>query len=609
MLGIYQSAIVVTLTIMDNALQSVKGSKELVIRRDRARVPGAGDNSLQNVMCFGCGKKGHYENRCPKARNQHNEGAHGRAYVVVENPQQNPNVVTSTFLLNDHYASVLFDSGAERSFVFYYEKIVRVPLPNGEILEVQGERPKKDPRLLSCIKADEKKPKDIRIVRDFPEVFLNKLTGLPLVREIEFRIDLIPGALPVVKSPYHLTPSEMQELSNELKELQRKGFIRPSHSPWGEPVLFVKKKDDVLRMYDLRLTQDREVISQIFKVRILVERSLVPKRGKVIMYALRQLKMHEKNHTTHDLELGTVVFALKTWRHYLYGTKIVIYTDHASLQYLLDQKKLNMSQRRWWCKKANHGSTRYSIHLSADKMYYDLRDLYWWHGIKRDIADSVSKCLTCSKIKVKHQKPSGLLQQPEFLEWKWKKITMDLVTKLPKSSSGYDAIWVIMDRLTKSAHFFPIRKDYKTEKLEKIYINKIIARHGVSVSIISDHDGRFMSNIWKALQKALGTRLDMSTAYHPQTDGQSERTIQTLKDMLRACVMDFGGSWDTHLPLVEFYYNNSYHKSIKCKPFEALYGRKCRSPVIWADVGDSQLIGREIVQETREKIIHIKERL
>ncbi|GKE19237.1 putative reverse transcriptase domain-containing protein [Tanacetum coccineum] len=186
---------------------------------------------------------------------------------------------------------------------------------------------------------------------------------------------------------------------------------------------------------------------------------------------------------------------------------------------------------------------------------------------------------------------------------------MDLVIKFPRSSGGYDAIWVIVDRLTKSAHFLPIREDYKTEKLARIYINEIVARHGVPVSIISDRDGRFASHLWQALQEALGTKLHMSTAYHPETDGQSEHTIQTLEDMLRACVMDFGGSWDTHLPLVEFSYNNSYHTSIKCAPFEALYGRKCRSPVIWTEVGESQLIGPELVQETTEKIFQIKERL
>ncbi|GJV93766.1 putative reverse transcriptase domain-containing protein [Tanacetum coccineum] len=229
----------------------------------RARVLGAGVTPLWDVICYGCGEKGHYKDKCPKGRNQPNEGARASAYVMgTENPQQNPNVVTGTFLLKDHYTCILFDSGAEKSFVstaftpfidiapvaldtnllptrlgsfdvivgmdwlsyhhaviVCYEKIVRIPLPNGEILEIQGERLEKDPKLLSCIKADEKKPEDIRIVRDFPDVFPDDLSGLPPVREIEFRIDLIPGALLVVKSPCRLAPLEMLELSNQLKEL------------------------------------------------------------------------------------------------------------------------------------------------------------------------------------------------------------------------------------------------------------------------------------------------------------------------------------------------------------------------------------------------------
>ncbi|GJR85942.1 reverse transcriptase domain-containing protein [Tanacetum coccineum] len=694
-----------------------------------------------------------------------------------------------------------------------YEKIVRIPLPNGKILEVQGERPEKDIRSLACIKADEKKLDDIRVVRDFPEVFPDDLLGLPLVRKIEFRIDLISGASPTVRSPYRLASSEMLELPNQLKELQEKGFIRPSHSPWGAPVLFVKKKDSSMRMYELFLKEDlrsgyhqlrfreedipkttfrtryghfeftvmpfgltnapsifmdlmnrlkevqflghvvnrdgihmdpskvesvknrktlessteicsflglagyyRRFIENFSKIakpltlltqknkayvwgdkqdeafQILKEKlcnapvlalpdgpddfvvycdaskqgfgSVLMQRGKVIAYASRQLKKHEKNYTTHDLELGAVVFALKIWRHYLYGTKSVIYTDHKSLQYIFDQKDLNMRQRRWIellsdyeCEikyhpgKANvvadalsrkerlkprrvramsitiHSglktkileaqseaskdlkaptewlrglerhfeqrddgeiyffdriwipsvggvrklimdeahTSRYSVHPGADKMYYDLRDLYWWPGMKRDIAEYVSRCLTCSKIKAEHQKPSGFLQQPEIPEWKWEKITMDFVTKLPKSSSGHDTIWVIVDRLTKSAHFLPIREDYKTEKLAKIYTNDIVARHGVPVSIISDHDCRFTSHL---------------------------------------C-----GCWDTRLPLIEFSYNNNYHTSIKCAPFEALCGQKYRSPVIWTEVGESQLIGPKIAQETSEKIVQIKERL
>nr|GEW25631.1 putative reverse transcriptase domain-containing protein [Tanacetum cinerariifolium] len=182
----------------------------------------------------------------------------------------------------------------------------------------------------------------------------------------------------------------------------------------------------------------------------------------------------------------------------------------------------------------------------------------------------------------------GLSPQPDRLfvgeipEWKWENITMDFITKLPKTKNGYDTIWVIVDRHTKSVHFLPMRENDQIEK--------------------------FTSLFWKALHKALGTRYDMSTAY-PQTDDQSERTIQTLEDMVRACVIDFGKSLDRHLTLVEFSYNTSYHASIKAAPFEALYGRKCRSPVCWAEVGDVQLTGPEIDHETTKKIVQIKSRI
>nr|GFA02806.1 reverse transcriptase domain-containing protein [Tanacetum cinerariifolium] len=164
---------------------------------------------------------------------------------------------------------------------------------------------------------------------------------------------------------------------------------------------------------------------------------------------------------------------------------------------------------------------------------------------------------------------------------------MDSVTGLPRTPSGYDLIWVIMDRLTKSAYFLRKKKTDSIEKLAELYLKEIVCNHGVPVSVISDKDSLFTSRFWVSLQKALGTQLDLSTAYHPETDGQSERTIQTLEDMLRACVIDFGTSWDKHLPLVEFSYNNSYHSSIKAASFEALYRRKCRSPICWNEVGES----------------------
>ncbi|GJU78202.1 reverse transcriptase domain-containing protein, partial [Tanacetum coccineum] len=801
-------------------------------------------------------------------------------------------------------------------------------------------------------KSEKKRLENVPIVQDFPEIFPEDLPGLPPTRQVEFQIDLVHGAAPVARAPYRLAPSEMKELSEQLKELSDKGFIRPSSSPWGAPVLFVKKKDGSFQMcidyrelnkltvknryplpriddlfdqlqgssvyskIDLRsgyhqlrvreedipktafrtryghyefqvmpfgltnapavfmdlmnrvckpyldkfvivfiddiliysknqkeheehlkqilellkkeelyakfskcefwipkvqflghvidsegihvdpakiesikdwtspkspteirqflglagyyrrfiegfskiakpmtkLTQKKvkfewgdkqEAAFQLLKQKLcsapilaLPEGSedfiaycdaskkglgaVLMQREKVISYASRQLKIHEKNYTTHDLELGAVVFALKIWRHYLYGTKCTVFTDHKSLQHILDQKELNMRQRRWLellsdydcdiryhpgkanvvadalsrkerepplrvralvmtisldlpkqilnaqtearkpenIKKEDVGGmlienakfpeaireqklepradgtlclngrswlpcygdlrtvimheshkSKYSIHPGSDKMYQDMKKLYWWPNMKADIATYVSKCLTCAKVKAEHQRPSGLLVQPKIPEWKWDNITMDFVTKLPKTSQGYDTIWVIVDRLTKSAIFTPMRETDPLDKLARLYLKEVVTRHGIPVSIICDRDPRFASNFWRSLQNALGTNLDMSTAYHPQTDGQSERTIQTLEDMLRACAIDFGKGWVNHLPLVEFSYNNSYHASIKAAPFEALYGRKCRSPVCWTEVREAQILGPELIQETTEKIIQIKQRM
>ena len=253
--------------------------------------------------------------------------------------------------------------------------------------------------------------------------------------------------------------------------------------------------------------------------------------------------------------------------------------------------------------------TRYTVHPGATKMYRDLREVYWWPGLKTSVARKVAQCDTCQRIKIEHQKPAGLVRPLEIPEWKWEHVTMDFVTGFPKGQKGNDAIWVVVDRLTKSAHFLPTRMDRPVRKFAEQYIGEIIRLHGTPVSIVSDRDPRFTSRFWGSLQECLGTQLNLSTAYHPQTDGQSERTIQTLEDMLRSCALDFEGNWEEHLPLVEFAYNNSYHSSIGMAPYEALYGRKCRSPICWTEVGERQILGPELVQQTTEKIQKIQERI
>ncbi|GJS05647.1 putative reverse transcriptase domain-containing protein [Tanacetum coccineum] len=787
--------------------------------------------------CHKCNKVGHLAHNCrgmTNANNANNQkgtrsGQKPTCYkskvYAVGHAGTNPdsNVVTGTFLLNNRYASVLFDTGADRSFVsttfssqiditptaldHYYD----VELADGRIIGTKQSlyvprRSFVSPGIRGS---------SAHYLRLQPEE-LCRVFSLRLDQDgkIEFRIDLVPGVAPVARAPYRLAPSEMKELSEQLKELSDKGFIRPSSSPWGAPLTvknlyLLPRIDDsfdqlqgssVYSKIDLsqgihvdpakiesikdlastmspteirqflglagyyrrfiegfskiakpmtKLTQKKvkfewgdkqETTFQLFKQKLCSASIMaLPKgsedfiiycdasikglgavlmqREKVIAYAFRQLKIHEKNYTTHDLELGAVVFSLKLWIHYLYRTKYTMFMNHKSLQHILNQKEMNMRQHRWLellsdydCEiryhlgKANvaadalsrkerepplrvralvmtiglnlpkqildaqteaqkpeniknkdvggmlvenskdpekfrteklepctdgtlcfngrswlpcygdlwtvimHEShkSRYSIHPGFEKMYQDMKKLYWWPNMKANIATYVSKCLTCAKVKAEHQRPSGLLVQPDIPQWKWDNITMDFVMKLPKSSQGYDTIWVIVDRLTKSAIFVPMRETDLMGKLARMYLKEVVTRHGIPLSIICDRDPRFASNFWRSLHNALGTSLDMSTAYHPQTDRQSTKTIQTLEDMLRACAIDFGKGCVNHFPLVEFSYNNSYQASIKATPFEALYSRKCRSRICWAEVGEVQLTGPEIVQETTKKIVQIK---
>ena len=254
-------------------------------------------------------------------------------------------------------------------------------------------------------------------------------------------------------------------------------------------------------------------------------------------------------------------------------------------------------------------SSAYVMHPGSTKMYKTLKEHYWWNGMKKEIADLVSRCLTCQQVKAEHQKPTGKIQPLPIHVWKWDKITMDFVTGLSRTRRQHDVIWVIVYRLTKSAHFLPVSNDDPLDKLAQLYVEEIVRLHGVPISIVSDRDPRFTSRFWPSLQDAMETRLHFSTAFHPQTDGQSERTIQTLEDMLRACMIEFKGSWDTHLSMMEFAYNNSYQSSIKMAPFEALYGRKCRTLVCWDKVGERRLVGPELVQITSEKVKVVRDNL
>ncbi|GJX96647.1 putative reverse transcriptase domain-containing protein [Tanacetum coccineum] len=588
---------------------------------------------------FECGAPGHFKRDCPKLKNKDGENGNAQGWVYAVgnaekkgNASGNPdsNFVTGMFLLNNRYASILFDTGADKSFISSAFSslidIAQTPLENSYDVELaDGKIVGVDTIMRGCTlnflnhpfnidlmpielgsfdviigmdwlrrchavivcdekhmsakkeedKSEGKQLKDVRIVRDFPKVFLEDLPSLPPARPVEFQIDLIPGATLVARAPYRLALSKMKELSEQLQEVSDKGFIKPSSSPWGALVLFVKKKDGSFRMcIDYRelnkLTGEKEENAfQLIKQKLCSAPILALPEGSedfvvyydashkglgaVLMQREEELNMRQRRWQEllsdcdcdiryHPGKANAVADALSQAQIEALKPENLENEDVSGMirknipKETLEPRSdgtLCLNVRSWLPCYGDlrsvimHESykSKYSIHPGSKKMYQDMKKLYWWQNIKANIATYVSKCLTCAKVKAEHQRPSGLLVQPAIPEWKWDNITMDFVTKLPNSSHNFDTIWVIMDRLTKSAHFLKIRENDPLDKLARLYLNRIVARYGIPVSIICDRDGRFTSNFWRSFQKALGTNISISAAYHPETDGQSERTI------------------------------------------------------------------------------------
>ncbi|GJW88989.1 putative reverse transcriptase domain-containing protein [Tanacetum coccineum] len=406
--------------------------------------------------CFECGAPGHFKRDCPKLKNKDrgNGNAQGWVYAVGNAKREEmhretliPKVITSTM--------------AKGCQVFLAQ------------ISTKKEEDK----------SEGKQIKDVPIVRDFPEVFPKDLPGLPPARPVEFQIDLIPGAAPVARAP------------------KRRHVVYCDASHQFRCTVFIDHKSlqRILDQKELNMRQHRwlELLSDYD-----CDIRYHPRKAHVVADALSHKERIEPLRVRSPHPPALVM---------TYGLDLPKRILEAQIEDKNYRNLVNEDYRSWLpcygdlrsvIMHESHKS-KYSIHPGSENK--DMKKLYWWPNMKADIATYVSKCLTCARVKAEHQRPSGLLVQPEIPEWKWDNITMDFITKLPKSSQGFDTIWVIVDRLTKSAHFLPIRENDPLDKLARLYLNRIVARHGIPASIICDRDGRFTSNFWRSFQKALGT--------------------------------------------------------------------------------------------------------
>ncbi|GJW24692.1 putative reverse transcriptase domain-containing protein [Tanacetum coccineum] len=460
-------------------------------------------------------------------------------------------------------------------------------------------------------KSEKKRLEDVPIVQDFPKIFPEDLPGLPPTRQVEFQIDLLPGVTPVARAPYRLAPSEMKELSEQLKELFDKGFIRPSSSPWGAPVLFVKKKDGSFRMcIDYRELNKLTVKNRYPLLRI--DDLFDQLQDKVMIVFIDDILIYSKNKQEHEEHLKIILELLKKEELYAKFSKCdfwipkVQFLVHQSWPY---QKEAKLFIANCDASKKGLGAVlmqREKVIAYASRQTEIHEKNYTTHDLELRAVVSIEAlghvyCLDLPKqilnAHTEAQKPENIKNEDVggMLVENAKNPEATRTEKLEPCADGTLCL--------NGRSWLPCYGDLRTVIMYESHKSKYSIHPG------SDKMYQDMKKLywWPNTKADIATYV--SKCLTRAKDGQSERTIQTLEDMLRACVIDFGKGWVNHLPLVEFSYNNSYHASIKAAPFEALYGRKCRSPVCWTEVGEAQILGPELIQETTERIVQIKQRM